>query len=105
MPGVRITHPTERDVTYTLVDGNRPYGKPINCLVCGATHSFKTYHFRLDTVGAAIVSPEIVERLKRITGHGFSIGNKVAKPPKQTVGFGSFERTPIVSHPHLKEPK
>jgi hypothetical protein len=106
MPGVRISHPSQKNVTFTLVDGKRPYKQPISCLVCGVVHSFKTYHFRLDDSGSAIVSPEIVERLKRLSGHGFSIGNEVAKPPKQTVGFGGWmERTPIVVHPKLKEPK
>lgn len=106
MSGVRIQHPDERDVLFTLVDGSRPYRAPITCLMCGATHAFKTYHFRLDGSGAAIVSHEIVERLKRLPLQGgFAITNEVANPPKQTVSTGgTLIRPTIVAHPDLKEP-
>lgn len=85
MPGVRIQHPTARSVIYTLVDGSRPYRTPFACGACHRVHEFKTYHFALDEVGAAIVSPEIVERLARIPGQPFAIANEVAAPPAQTI--------------------
>ena len=98
MPGVRIQHPRERNVTFSLVDGSRPYREPWTCppppAGCGSTHLFKTYHLRLDETGAAIVSAEIVERLGRIPGQPFAIANEVAAPPAQVV------RVPaLVIHP------
>lgn len=106
MRGVRIQHPTERDCMFTLVDAQRPYVRALLCPACGATHTFKTYHFRLDAAGSAIVSAEIVERLKRLPLQGgFEIANEVATPPPQLVGFGgSLARVPVVAHPDLKEP-
>lgn len=89
MPGFRIQHPTERNVTFTLVDASRPYREPWTCPPppngCASTHDFKTYHLRLDETGSAIVSAEIVERLRRIPGQPFAIANEVADPPVQTV--------------------
>lgn len=89
MPGVRIQHPTERSVAYTLADGARSYPEPWTCppppMGCGSTHLFKTYHFRLDETGAAIVSEQIVERLKRIPGQPFMFVNEVTRPPAQIV--------------------
>lgn len=89
MPGVRIQHPSERNAAFTLVDNARPYLAPYTCppppAGCASTHLFKTYHFRLDETGAAIVSTEIVERLKRIPGQPFLIVNEVAAPPAQKI--------------------
>jgi hypothetical protein len=82
--GIRVQHPTERNTTFTIVDGRRPYKAPVVCLPCGKTHSFKTYHLALDESGAAIVSREIAEKMKRIPNlGGFSITNEVVDPPPQ----------------------
>lgn len=99
MPGVRIQHPTKRSTTFTLVDNSRPYrGGAWTCppppAGCARTHEFKTYHFRLDETGAAIVSEEIIERLKRIPGQPFAIANEVAEPPVQTVIVPRLIRRP-----------
>jgi len=105
--GVRIQHPTERNCTFVMVDASRRYIEPYICGMCGTTHVFKTYHFRLDDVGAAIVSQEIAERLSRpaMRGHGFQIANEVAKPPVQRLVPGVIlDRTPIVRHSEMKEP-
>lgn len=87
--GVRIQHPTARNTVFTLMDASRPYRAPWTCppppAGCASTHAFKTYHLRLDETGAAIVSPEIVERLRRIPGQPFAVANEVASPPDQTV--------------------
>lgn len=85
MPGIRIQHPTERSTTFTLVDGSRPLVVLVECGVCHRTHTMKTYHLTLDDTGSAIVSFEIVERLKRIPGQPFSIANVVDKPPDQVI--------------------
>lgn len=94
MAGVRIQHPAKRNVTYTLVDPGRPYRAPIECPTCHLTHQFKTYHFALDETGAAIVSIEIIERLKRIPGQPFAIANEVARPPDQTIAVPSITVRP-----------
>lgn len=110
MPGVRIQHPTERNALYTLVDGSRPYTAPVVCVPpplgggCGRTHLFKTYHLRLDETGAAIVSEQIAERLKRLHGHGFVIGDEVANPPTQIIRYGNNEPVRVVADPLLTEP-
>jgi hypothetical protein len=109
--GVRIQHPTERNCMFVLVDQSRRYPEPFACEQCAqvpgqpVVHAFKTYHLRLDEAGACIVSPEIVERLKRLRGHGFAIVNEVARPPAQRVVPGVIlDRAPIVAHAQLKEP-
>lgn len=103
MPGVRIQHPTERSVTFTLVDSARPYREPWTCppppAGCGSTHQFKTYHLRLDETGAAIVSVEIVERLKRIPLQPFIFVNEVAKPPDQVIHVPAVVIRPRVIAP------
>lgn len=107
MPGVRIQHPVERNVMFTLVDSRRPYRDHYDCAVCGRVHVFKTYHFRLDETGAAVVSVEIVDRLKSMAGHGFRISGEVKAPPPQTLTFNGvdplIERIPVVVHPSLTE--
>lgn len=89
MAGVRIQHPTERSCSFTLVDQARPYPEPWTCpappVGCGSTHLFKTYHLRLDETGAAIVSEQIVARLKRIPLQPFMFTNAVEKPPAQVI--------------------
>lgn len=106
MAGVRIQHPTERNCTFTLVDASRPYVAPVSCALCGLVHQWKTYHFRLDETGAAIVSREIIQRLQRLPGNGgFAIANEVRKPPAIILDLRRpAERPAVVSHPTLTEP-
>lgn len=106
MAGVRIQHPTERSCTFTLVDAKRPLvGPQGECGVCHRVHSFKTYHLVLDAAGAAIVSPEIVERLKGMTGQPFDITGEIKAPPAQFVRIGQMPQVPgVVAHPTLIEP-
>jgi len=86
--GIRVQHPTERNVTFTLMDGRRPYVAPVNCGFCGKEHIYKTYHLKLDDNGSAIVSTEIVERMKQIPAMGgFSVANEVLKPPAQRLAL------------------
>ena len=85
MSGIRIQHPTKRNALFTIMDSTRPYWVPFQCAACHRVHQFKTYHLRLDEAGAAIVSVEIVERLRRIPGQPFAIANEVATPPDQII--------------------
>lgn len=100
MAGIRIRHPKESSVTYTIVAGDRPYKEPVACWRCGRTHEFKTYHFDLDATGAAIVSVEVWEKLQQIPGQPFTLEGEVKKPPKRFVGLASTpgDLAPILEH-------
>jgi len=112
MAGIRIqaTSPKLANKLATHVDPTRPYPVPWECPVCHRTHLFKTYHFKLDDVGAAIVSKEIVERLKTLPFNGgFRIGEEIAKPPPQRIIVGGpvspWSGPEVVAHPTLIEPR
>lgn len=100
MAGIRIRHPSERNVTYTIVAGDRPYREAINCSRCGRMHTFKTYHIDLDDTGSAIVSVEVWEKLGRIPGQPFGLEGEVKQPPKRIVGLaaGPVHLAPISEH-------
>jgi hypothetical protein len=83
--GVRIQHPTESSVMFTLVDGARPLGRVTGCGTCHRPHAFKTYHLVLDDAGSVIVSTTIWDRLRGIPGQPFHLANAVARPPDQHV--------------------
>lgn len=98
MAGVRVQHPTARNVRFNVVESDRPYPSgPQQCTPpefggCGATHIFKTHHLNLDETGAAIVGDVLYERIK---GHlvlaGFIETNIVPKPPTLGIGLGPAE--------------
>jgi hypothetical protein len=105
MAGIRIVHETKRSCVLTIVDATRPYKQPYECPTCHATHRFKSYHVPVDDQGAAIVSPEVLERIKRLPLHGFAIQNEVRKPPSIRIGWnGVGDLPPIEPHATLKEP-
>jgi hypothetical protein len=103
--GIRIRHATETNVTYTLVDGRRPYLAPYECPRCRRIHEFKTYHIDLDDTGAAIVSQTVLGRLMSIPAHPFEIVDTVPNPPDIRVGVSGgqiliFDHpTPPIIHP------
>lgn len=115
MSGVRLQHPTERNVRYTVVEPNIPYGLPYQCTPpefggCGSTHLFKTHHLNLDETGAVIVSTGVYDRLKeRLAQDGFAVTNEVKKPPRigigMTPGKGMTPDIKIVRSSNHKEPK
>lgn len=110
MPGVRIQHPTKASTTFTIAVAARPLREPLVCAAsivvagelrpCGRTHTVKTYHLNLDVVGAAIVSEEIAERLRRIPGQPFVFVNAVDDPPDQVIRIPR----PLVVRPRAKPP-
>lgn len=106
MSGIRVVHPTSRNVRYTVVDGTVPYPEPYHCTApamggCGGTHLFKSHHLNLDDVGAAIVSEGVFERIKgRLILDGFTEATEVGRPPAiviDTVRPGN--NVPIVHSP------
>lgn len=116
MPGIRVQHPTQKNVRYTVVEPNIPYPVPYQCTPpefggCGSVHLFKTHHLNLDETGACIVSTGVYERIKdRLALDGYTTTNEVQKPPKIGIGMSADKRgmTPdikIVRSPNAKEPR
>lgn len=115
MPGIRLQHPTERNVRYTIVEGNKPYPEPYTCTPpefggCGSVHLFKTHHLNLDDTGSVIVSTGVYDRIKsRMALDGFVQTNEVAKPPALGIGMardkkGKWDGIKVVRSPNSKEP-
>lgn len=94
MAGVRIHHPTQRNVRFTVAEKDKPYPKPYTCTPpefggCGSTHLFKTHHLNLDETGSVIVGDKLFERIKGLLGlHGFVVANEVKRPPTLGIGLG-----------------
>lgn len=95
MSGIRVQHPSHKNVRYTVVEPDKPYPVPYQCTPpefggCGSTHIFKTHHLNLDDTGAVIVSQGVYERIKgRLALDGFVTANEVQKPPRLGIGMGS----------------
>ena len=115
MPGVRIQHPVQRNVRYTVVEGDRPYPAPYQCTPpaiggCGSVHLWKTHHLNLDEQGAVIVSETVFNRIRgRLLADGFVVTNEVERPPALLLGLDRNGRSPqsgipIVRSPHGREP-
>lgn len=84
MSGVRIHHPELKNAVLT-VPHPRPLKAPFKCPICSETHITKTYHITLDNNGDAIVSHEIVARLKEVNLAGMTVENEVENPPAQLI--------------------
>jgi hypothetical protein len=93
MPGIRIQHPTARNVRFTMTDPNQPYDIPYNCTPpayggCGQVHTHKTHHLNIDETGAAIINDALYEKVKPyLLANGFSETNVVVKPPTMGIGL------------------
>lgn len=109
MAGIRIHHPTQHDVRFTISESDRPYPQPYQCTPpefggCGQVHLFKTHHLNLDSQGTVIVGDVLFEKAKlHFIAAGFEVGNVVKKPPTlgiglapQTMGRGPWGNIPIV---------
>lgn len=115
MPGIRVQHPTQKSVRYTVVEPNVPYPVPYQCTPpdmggCGSVHLFKTHHLNLDATGSVIVSTGVYDRIKdRLALDGFVTANEVPQPPTLGIGMsrdgsGVWGDIPIVRSPHSEEP-
>lgn len=116
MAGIRVQHPTQKNVRYVVVEPNIPYQEPYQCTPpefggCGGVHLFKTHHLNLDDNGAVILSQGVYDRIKeRLALDGFTTVNEVKKPPALGIGMnprkaGAWKGIEIVQSPHSKEPK
>lgn len=94
MAGVRVQHPTQRNVRFTIVEPDRPYPVPYQCTPpefggCGSVHTFKTHHLNLDETGSAIVGDVLYEKIKQhLVLNGFVETNTVERPPALGLGLG-----------------
>lgn len=95
MAGVRLHHPTQRNVRFNISEPDRPYPSgPLQCSPpefggCGQVHIFKTHHLNLDETGSVIIGDVLFEKIRlHLVGAGFEIGNEVQKPPTLGVGLG-----------------
>jgi hypothetical protein len=105
MAGVRATHPTARNVRFTIVERDRPYPEPYTCPSpllggCGSTHLFKTHHLNLDETGSVIVNAVLYSRIRPLLElNGFSNASEVPKPPTMDVGlFGNLRLVGTAHH-------
>lgn len=115
MPGIRLQHPTHKNVRFTVVEKNNPYPVPYTCTPpefggCGSTHLFKTHHLNIDETGSVIVSKGVYDRIKAILElDGYVVTNEVKKPPALGIGLnpskvGATPGIQIVRSQHSKEP-
>jgi len=94
MAGVRIQHPIQRNVRFTVSDPNIPMNPPYQCTPpefggCGQVHLFKTHHLNLDETGSVIVGDVLYEKIKGyLFAFGFVETNAVANPPTMGIGLG-----------------
>jgi len=90
MPGIRLYHPTKRDVTLLIPHPGDP----------ATGRKPKDYHVRLDTTGHVIVSERVWQRLRESEKagwpHGLVVSNEVKKPPAQTVGWNGDRKVPRI---------
>jgi len=93
--GIRLQHPTARNVRFTISEPDRPYPSgPYQCTPpefggCGQVHIFKTHHLNVDETGTAIVGDVLFERSKaHLLAHGFTVANVVPHPPTLGIGLG-----------------
>jgi hypothetical protein len=95
MAGVRIQHPTARNVRFTVSEPDHPYpGGPYQCTPpefggCGQVHVFKTHHVNLDETGSAIVGDVLWQKAQAyFLAYGFVETNIVEHPPTMGIGMG-----------------
>jgi len=95
MAGVRLTHPTARNVRFTMSEPDHPYPSgPYQCTPpefggCGQVHVFKTHHLNIDDTGSTIIGDVLFEKVKaHLFAYGFAVDSEVKKPPSIGIGLG-----------------
>lgn len=108
MPGVRLHHPTLRNVTYTITNYAVRLVIPMFCASCSGgpegdpatprsvVHEFKTLHLNIDALGDVWVHEGIFELMERngLIEDLQPIRTKGAPPP-QVIGFGGFQAVTV----------
>lgn len=85
--GFRIVHESARwPMVVTVADLSRPLSPVRSCPSCQTAHLFKTYHISVNDQGAAIVSPGVLEGLRRAGMGGFAVESGVVDPPTKVLG-------------------
>lgn len=109
MPGIRLTHPTFRNVRATIVEDSTPYPVPFVCSPptlggCGSVHLFKSHHLNIDDTGSVTVSTGVFARIKdRLFLDGFQLANEVKKPPPIVLFGPDNQPLPVVFSPSNME--
>lgn len=95
MAGIRLQHPTARNVRFSISEPDHPYPSgPQQCTPpefggCGQVHIFKTHHLNVDETGSAIVGDVLFQKARmHFLAHGFAIANEVKRPPTLGIGLG-----------------
>lgn len=110
MAGVRVQHPTERNVRYTVVEHEIVLDQPYQCTPpeyggCGGTHLFKTHHLNVDETGSCIIGDVLYKKIRHhLEAEGFVEQNVVKRPPALGIGLapvtaaggGAWGNVPII---------
>lgn len=95
MAGIRLTHPTARNVRFNFSEADKPYPSgPYQCTPpefggCGQVHTHKTHHLNIDETGSTIIGDVLFEKVKaHLFAYGFAVANVVKKPPTMGIGIG-----------------
>ena len=111
MAGIRLVHPTAKNVRFTISDPNLPYpsgprqGTPPEFGGCGQVHILKPHHLNVDEFGSVIVGDQLFAKAgAHMIAAGFEVANEVLHPPvlgiglgPQVVGRGAWGNIPIVT--------
>jgi hypothetical protein len=88
VPGIKIRDRHNRSCVRLVPDMAHPRKEPFHCPTCNMVHVVKTYHLWLDDTGAAIVSKEVLEGLKKAGMPELDIVEEVKNPPPLAFGLG-----------------
>ena len=95
MAGIRLQHPTARNVRFSISEPDHPYPSgPYQCTPpefggCGQVHIFKTHHLNVDETGSTIVGDQLFEKAQAyFLAYGFTVANEVPNPPTIGIGLG-----------------
>lgn len=100
MSGIKLHHPDLRNCTYTLIHEGRPLKAPVECWVCGMTHTHKTYHLVLDAGGDVTVSEGVFKHLEDAGLEELQTKSEVKKPEPIVLDLGDTQRPLVVSREH-----
>ena len=95
MAGVRVQHPTQKNVRFTITDPSIQFDVPYQCTPpefggCGQIHTHKTHHLNLDETGSVIIGDVLYQKIRaHLVAFGFVETNVVEKPPTMGVGIGT----------------
>lgn len=101
--GVRVQHSVKRSGFFVLSDPTRPILGDVRtfpkCPTCVQVHTHKTYHILLNGEGAAVVSPRVLDGLRRAGAFdplvGLAVAGEVLDPPTVVLGRRDGRLAPV----------